>query len=76
MSKEKYYYIVSHTVSEYGSAKDGIFETFEKARALIPNLCNWYESNGSGRITKINSKFEEVEVWSFSYNEVKYHWNK
>lgn len=73
MSKEKYYYIVSHTVSEYGSVKDGIFETFEEARALIPNLCNWYESKGSGRIAKINSNFKEVEVWGFSHNEVNYH---
>ena len=75
LKKNKYYYVVSHTVSEYSSVQDGVFDTFEEAKEKIKETCDWYCSKGSGRIAKKNANHKTVEDWFFQDNKVTGHYS-
>ena len=71
---EKYYYIVSHTVSETGVVDIFITEDFDEAVEVISRTSNWYESPGSGYIRKVDRNMKHIEEWWFKNNEVFDHW--
>ena len=71
---EKYFYIVSHTVSEYSSMDVYIAETFEEAVEVIADTADWYCSKGSGWVRKVTKNMKPVEEWSFRNNEVIDHY--
>lgn len=71
---EKYYYIVSRSVSEYDRVDIYIAETFEEAVEVIKNTADWYCSNGSGRVKKVTKEMRVVEEWLFRNNKVLDHY--
>ena len=71
---EKYYYIVSHSISETGTIDIFITEDFAEAVEVISRTTNWYESLGSGYVRKVDRNMNVLEEWSFRHNEVSDHW--
>jgi hypothetical protein len=71
---EKYYYIVSHSISETGTIDTFITEDFAEAVEVISRTTNWYESLGSGYIRKVDRNMNVLEEWAFRHNEVSDHW--
>ena len=71
---EKYYYIVSHSISETGTIDIFITEDFNEAVEVISRTTNWYESLGSGYIRKVDKNMNVLEEWAFRRNEVSDHW--
>jgi len=71
---EKYYYIVSHSISETGNIDIFITEDFDEAVEVISRTTNWYEDIGSGYIRKVDRNMDVLEEWAFRRNEISDHW--
>ena len=52
-AREGYIYIIENTVNEYGSSEQGYFLSLGDAVDAIKQCCDWYRSNGTGKIYRI-----------------------
>lgn len=52
-AREGYIYIIENTVNERGSSEQGYFLSLGDAVDAIKKCCDWYRSNGTGKIYRI-----------------------
>ena len=52
-AREGYIYIIENTVNEYGSSEQGYSLSLGDAVDAIKQCCDWYRSNGTGKIYRI-----------------------
>lgn len=52
-ARDGYIYIIENTVNEYGSSEQGYFLSLGDAVDAIKKCCDWYRSNGTGKIYRI-----------------------
>ena len=73
-TKDKHYFIVS-VDGDRTTYKQGIYDTFDEARARIPETCG-YSGYGEGNIDEIDSQFHVIRSWGFMHNEqTRFHEN-
>lgn len=67
-AREGFIYIIENTINEYGSSEQGYFLSLGDAVDAIKKCCDWYRSNGTGKIYRItpglrNFDNPRVLVW-------------